>query len=150
MAAALRQLRALHVMIPAEIADFNLDYQRSYLRAWLWALSGITQIQRLSFTEPSGRFAGLDLQPVLLQEDALRALCKLQQLQQLTLQGWVWGVSPVFVIGLELGLQQLTSIRLGGCGGWGRAAEQQKAAIREGMERVAAGMRPGLQLVYTE
>jgi hypothetical protein len=62
----------------------------------------------------------------------------------------VWGVSPLFVVGLEVGLQQLTSIRLEGCGGWGHSAAQAKSEMPEGLEGVAAEMRPGLQLVYIE
>jgi hypothetical protein len=150
MAAALPQLRALQLIIPAEIRHLAAVNQRRCLCAWLGALSGFTQIQQLTLTVPNYHMDADDLQPVLPQEVVLRALCKLQQLQQLTLHGWVWGVSPLFVVGLEVGLQQLTSIRLEGCGGGGQAAAGSKAEMRESVHGLAADMRPGLQLVYIE
>jgi hypothetical protein len=146
MAAALPQLHELQLIQPAEIQDEMSHDPREFLQAWLGALSGFTQIQQLTLTVPNYHMDADDLQPVLPQEVVLRALCKLQQLQQLTLHGGVWGVSPLFVVGLEVGLQQ----RLEGCGGYGQAVAEKKAKMQESMEDVAAGMRPGLQLVYIE
>jgi hypothetical protein len=150
MASALPQLRALHLILPAEIEHLTPVGQRSCLTAWLGAVSAFTQIQQLTLTVPNCHISKSDVRPAVPQEDTLRALCKLQQLQQLTLHGWAWDVSPVFAVGLEVGLQQLTSLQLEGCGGHGQAALHAKAEMQESMERVAAGMRPGMQLEYIQ
>jgi hypothetical protein len=154
MAAALPQLRALHFILPAATDNFAIpeeaEEQRRYLQAWLDAVSGFTQLQQLKLTVSTVvyRTVPSNPQPPALQEDILRALSKLQQLRQLTLQGWVWEVSPLLVAGLATGLPQLSSIWLEGCGGYGQEAEARKAEVEQRMRRVAAGLRPGLQLQY--
>jgi hypothetical protein len=51
--------------------------QQELLQAWLGALSGFTQIQQLTLTVPNCWISSSELQPVLPQEDVLRALYKL-------------------------------------------------------------------------
>jgi hypothetical protein len=152
MAAALPQLRALHFILPSEAESiFNAEDQRSCFQAWLHALAGFTQVEQLTLLVPKCFIALHNLQPAPpATEDLLRALCKLQQLQQLTLQGWVWDVSPLLLVGLEVGLPQLSSIRLEGRVGCGQELAPKKAELQASMRRVAAGMRPGLQLEYVE
>jgi hypothetical protein len=84
----------------------------------------------------------------------LLALYKLPQLQCVTLSGWAWDMSPLFVVGLGGVLTQLSSIRFEGCNGYkyGAAVGQQAdpATIRQGMVRVATGLRAGLNVEYVE
>jgi hypothetical protein len=76
------------------------------------------RIQQLTLTASTCYILTLrNMQPVAPQESILRELSKLQQLQQVTLRGWVWEVSPLLVAGLKRLLLQLSSIRLKGC--WG-------------------------------
>jgi hypothetical protein len=149
MAAALPQLRALHLTLPAAVEDMEAEDRCRCLQHWLVDISEFTQIQQLTLTVPNCCIeSGSNLQPAVPQEYKVREQCKLQQLQQLTLQGWVWEVSAELVVGLEVGLPQLSSIRLEGCGGYGQEVAAKKAELRESMQRAAAGLRPGLQLEY--
>jgi hypothetical protein len=159
MALTLPRLRKLHLVVTG-CYDVKRS-ERQCVLPWLRALSAFTQLQELAVIVPRciccherDDACCSNRGPSFAAADVLLALYKLPQLQCITLSGWVWDVSPLFVVGLGAVLTQLRSLRFEGCQGCGYGAkvDQQAdtAAIREGMVHVASGLSAGLQVEYVE
>jgi hypothetical protein len=154
MALALPQLRKLQLVVTGH---YGRDGEQCVV-PWMQALSAFTQLQELAIKVEHCRYncschSRVPPEQLLLPEDVLFALCKLPQLHCLTLSGWAWNVSPLFVAALGPVLTQLSSIRFEGCDGCrgeGPAHEAYAAAIRQRMVRAAARVRAGLLVEYVK
>jgi hypothetical protein len=157
MALALPQLRKLHLVVLCCFNDVVINLEQCVL-PWMQALSAFTQLQELAISVPrcacDNCYSSSGPSSQAPPADVLLALHRLPQLQCITLCGWAWDVSPLFVVGLGAALTQLSSIRFEGCNGYncgGKVGQHaDPAAIRQGMVRVATGLRAGLQVEYVE